>query len=58
MAPHADEKPTGVAANGDSVAVNAGEAPLEPGVKKNIAQGKMISFPKYVQISEEWNPVD
>jgi hypothetical protein len=46
MAPHAEEKPTGVASNGETATVNAGEVPLEPGIKKNIAQGKMIAFPK------------
>lgn len=43
MAPHAEETPTARASDGNDVPV--GEAPLEPGVKKNIAQGKMISFP-------------
>jgi len=45
MAPHA-ENTTGTASDGKEVPVNAGDAPLEPGVKKNIAQGKMISFPQ------------
>ncbi|KAF2773463.1 arad-like aldolase/epimerase [Teratosphaeria nubilosa] len=45
MAPHAEE-PTGVSSNGHVEKVNAGEAPLEPGVKKNIAQGKMVEFPR------------
>lgn len=44
MAPHA-ENVTGVASDGKEVPVNPGEAPLEPGIKKNIAQGKMIAFP-------------
>ena len=48
MAPHAEE-PIGVSANGHSEPVNGGEAPLEPGVKKNIAQGKMINFPRYAK---------
>lgn len=47
MAPHAEDKATGVASDGNEVPVNPGEAPLEPGIKKNIAQGKMIEFPKY-----------
>ena len=44
MAPHA-ENVTGVASDGKEVPVNPGEAPLEPGIKKNIAQGQMIAFP-------------
>jgi hypothetical protein len=39
MAPHATDS------NGDSQPLNNGEAPLEPGIKKNIAQGK-IDFPR------------
>jgi hypothetical protein len=42
MAPHA-ENTTGIASDGKEVPV--GEAPLEPGLKKNIAQGQMIAFP-------------
>ena len=39
----------GVAANGDkTVPVNDGSAPNEPGIKKNIAQGKQMEFPRYV----------
>lgn len=44
MAPHA-ENATGTASDGNEVPVNSGDAPLEPGVKKNIAQGKMTAFP-------------
>jgi len=44
MAPHA-ENTTATASDGKEVPVNDGDAPLEPGVKKNIAQGKMIAFP-------------
>lgn len=44
MAPHA-ESPTALASDGKQEEVNAGEAQLEPGVKKSIAQGKMIEFP-------------
>lgn len=44
MAPHA-ENVTGVASDGKEVPVNPGEAPLEPGIKKNIAQGQMVAFP-------------
>lgn len=43
MAPHAEDTPVARSSNGEDVPV--GEAPHEPGVKKNIAQGKMISFP-------------
>nr|POF17480.1 decarboxylase novr [Quercus suber] len=48
MAPHAEdtEQPTGTAPDGHTVPVNGGEAPHEPGVKKSIAQGKMIEFPR------------
>lgn len=46
MAPHAENgNVTGVASDGKEVPVNPGEAPLEPGIKKSIAQGKMIAFP-------------
>jgi hypothetical protein len=44
MAPHSEDT-TGIAPDGKEVPVNDGTAPLEPGVKKNIAQGKMINFP-------------
>jgi hypothetical protein len=44
MAPHSEDT-TGIAPDGKEVPVNDGAAPLEPGVKKNIAQGKMINFP-------------
>lgn len=53
MAPHAEESSQGnsggveiVTANGSSATVNDGEAPLEPGVKKNVAHGKMAEFPR------------
>jgi hypothetical protein len=47
MAPHAeDAQPVGFSANGETEPVNAGEAPLEPGIKANIAQGKMTAFPR------------
>lgn len=58
MAPHAEDKATGVALNGDEVSVNPGQAPLEPGIKKNIAQGKMISFPKYALPFQIFNCID
>ena len=40
MAPHATDS------NGDSHEVNNGEAPLEPGIKSSIAQGRMTVFPR------------
>lgn len=43
MAPHAEDASVARSSSGQDVAV--GQAPLEPGVKKNIAEGKMISFP-------------
>jgi len=47
MAPHAEEQPAiGVVGNGESHEVNRGEAPHEPGLKKTIAQGKMMEFPR------------
>lgn len=53
MAPHAEDSPVGTASNGHTVPVNDGQAPMEPGVKKNIAQGKMTEFPRYVGMSME-----
>lgn len=47
MAPHAEEA---TASNGNTVPVNEGQAPLEPGVKKSIAQGKMMEFPRSVAL--------
>jgi len=48
MAPHADVNGNGhediTANNGEPI--NAGEAPLEPGIKKSIAQGRMQEFPR------------
>ncbi|EME82903.1 uncharacterized protein MYCFIDRAFT_164211 [Pseudocercospora fijiensis CIRAD86] len=53
MAPHAQD-PVGVSANGHSEAVNNGEAPLEPGVKKTIAQGKMMEFPRPPKFEDKY----
>nr|POE99381.1 decarboxylase novr [Quercus suber] len=56
MAPHAEDSQspaTGTAANGNTVPVNSGEAPLEPGIKKNIAQGKMMAFPRPPQFDDK-----
>ena len=53
MAPHAEETVNGHdAMSSTGHTETAGDAPLEPGVKKNIAQGKMISFPSYVPRSK------
>lgn len=46
MAPHAEDNPVGMASNGTKEPVNNGTAPLEPGVKASIAQGKMVEFPR------------
>lgn len=53
MAPHAEGQngngtTEAVASNGHTVPVNEGQAPLEPGIKKTIAQGKMTEFPRFV----------
>lgn len=46
MAPHASDEPEAISSNGHPTKVNAGEAPLEPGIKSTIAQGKMTAFPR------------
>ncbi|KAK6437741.1 hypothetical protein LTR95_006057 [Oleoguttula sp. CCFEE 5521] len=53
MAPHAEDEPTGASSNGHTVPVNSGEAPLEPGVKASIAQGKMIEFPRAPKFTDK-----
>ncbi|KAK6438946.1 hypothetical protein LTR95_004846 [Oleoguttula sp. CCFEE 5521] len=53
MAPHAEDEPTGTSSNGHSIPVNSGEAPLEPGVKSSIAQGKMIEFPRAPKFADK-----
>ena len=52
MAPHATD------VNGESETVNSGEAPLEPGVKKNIAQGSMINFPRPPTFDDKYKERD
>ncbi|KAF2725765.1 arad-like aldolase/epimerase [Polychaeton citri CBS 116435] len=53
MAPHAEEVPqTAKASNGDVVTV--GQAPLEPGIKKSIAQGKMAEFPSPPKFEDKY----
>ncbi|KAK5133591.1 hypothetical protein LTR08_007539 [Meristemomyces frigidus] len=54
MAPHAEDGPVGTASNGNTVAVNPGDAPLEPGIKKSIAQGKMMDFPRPPQFDDKY----
>lgn len=55
MAPHAEEQPAiGVAGNGESQEVSRGEAPHEPGLKKNIAQGKMMEFPRPPKFEDKY----
>lgn len=57
MAPHLEENTSGteaVASNGHTVPVNDGEAPHEPGVKKNIAQGKMANYPRPPQFEDKY----
>ncbi|KAK4504128.1 hypothetical protein PRZ48_005043 [Zasmidium cellare] len=58
MAPHAEDAPVGLAENGHTVPVNDGQAPLEPGVKKNIAQGKMIEFPRPPKFEDKYKERD
>ncbi|KAK3673306.1 hypothetical protein LTR78_006851 [Recurvomyces mirabilis] len=54
MAPHAEDAPEGLNSNGNTEPVNAGEAPLEPGVKKNIARGKMLDFPRPPKFDDKY----
>jgi len=54
MAPHAEDAPEGLNSNGSTEPVNAGEAPLEPGVKKSIAKGKMIEFPRPPKFDDKY----
>jgi len=46
MAPHATDNFVGATSDGPTEQVNAGEAPLEPGVKKDIAERKIMNFPR------------
>ncbi|KAK4626491.1 Decarboxylase NovR [Fulvia fulva] len=57
MAPHAEET-NGVASYGNTVPVNEGQAPLEPGIKKNIAQGKMLEFPRPPKFDDPYKERD
>ncbi|KAK5126012.1 hypothetical protein LTR85_011367 [Meristemomyces frigidus] len=54
MAPHAEDGPIGVSSNGHHESVNSGEAPLEPGIKKSIAQGKMVEFPRPPKFEDKY----
>lgn len=55
MAPYAEDTPIeGQASNGHTVPVNGGEAPMEPGIKKNIAQGKMTEFPRPPKFEDKY----
>ncbi|KAK3071259.1 hypothetical protein LTR53_008941 [Teratosphaeriaceae sp. CCFEE 6253] len=55
MAPHATENDTVEGYNGHGTEpVNAGEAPLEPGIKKSVAQGKMIEFPRPPKFDDKY----
>ncbi|KAK5725785.1 hypothetical protein LTR15_003975 [Elasticomyces elasticus] len=59
MAPHATENDTIEGFNGNGAEpVNAGEAPLEPGVKKSVAQGKMIEFPRPPKFDDKYKERD
>lgn len=54
MAPHAEDGPTGLSSSGHDEPVNSGVAPLEPGIKANIAQGKMIEFPRPPKFEDKY----
>ncbi|KAK0327917.1 hypothetical protein LTS16_001758 [Friedmanniomyces endolithicus] len=59
MAPHATESSTVEGFNGHGMEpVNAGEAPLEPGVKKSVAQGKMVEFPRPPKFDDKYKERD
>lgn len=62
MAPHAESPTNGEHIIADHPAngteVNAGEAPLEPGVKKSIAQGSMINFPRPPTFDDKYKERD
>ncbi|KJY01779.1 class ii aldolase adducin domain-containing protein [Zymoseptoria brevis] len=57
MAPHAEEI-KGEASNGHTVPVNDGTAPLEPGVKKEFAKGKMVDFPRPPKFDDKYKERD
>lgn len=59
MAPHAEGQngngtTEAVASNGHTVPANDGQAPLEPGIKKTIAQGKMTEFPRPPKFEDKY----
>lgn len=64
MAPHAEETngTNGAHVTADvpssAPAVNAGEAPLEPGVKKNVAQDQVINFPRPPTFEDKYKERD
>jgi len=54
MAPHAtDSSIVGQGSNG-TTEVNAGEAPLEPGVQKNLAERKKQYFPRPPKFDDKY----
>ena len=56
MAPHAtDDVVRGYSGeNGETEPVNAGELPLEPGVKKSTAEGMMVEFPRPPKFDDKY----
>lgn len=58
MAPHATDSPSGVTSNGHEEPVNNGAAPLEPGIKSTIAQGKMMEFPRPPKFDDKYRERD
>lgn len=52
MAPHATDT------NGDTVAVNDGTQPLEPGVKANLAAQGVINFPRPPKFDDKYKERD
>ncbi|EMD00788.1 hypothetical protein BAUCODRAFT_61287 [Baudoinia panamericana UAMH 10762] len=57
MAPHATE-PIGTNTNGSTEPVNAGEAPHEPGIKSDVAEGKMMEFPRPPKFEDKYEERD
>lgn len=54
MAPHATDSTVGYSSEGTTEPVNNGEAPLEPGIKKSIAHGKMTEFPRPPRFDDKY----
>jgi len=54
MAPHAEDSPVGISSNGNTKPVNAGEAPMEPGISQDIVPGKMIEFPRPPKFEDKY----